>query len=243
MGRDIYIASKTRLAPRWRALRDERGLPIVSSWIDEAGAGETKSHSEFWQRVVREVGQASALVIYREPGEVLVGAFVEMGVALATGVPVFVAGEVDSSVTHHPLVVECPSFDDALARALSVCQSDGEVVALVEQMVGRQSVANECRRKLAAVLGGGHFASLVSVRGEPWGVVRLTEDISDEGWQFWSNHGVLCTVYRPPVERGGLVFARDDGYECGDALYVFDAGRRDDAAAAEWKRMREEDRA
>lgn len=34
----IYFASKTRHAPRWRALRDA-GVPTASTWIDEAGEG------------------------------------------------------------------------------------------------------------------------------------------------------------------------------------------------------------
>lgn len=39
MGHAIYTASKTRHADKWRHLRDEIGLPINSTWIDEAGAG------------------------------------------------------------------------------------------------------------------------------------------------------------------------------------------------------------
>lgn len=37
----IYGASRTSHAEKWKAWRSA-GLPIVSSWIDEAGPGQTK---------------------------------------------------------------------------------------------------------------------------------------------------------------------------------------------------------
>ena len=37
----IYVASRVSRAEMWRGYRDEGGVPIVSTWIDEAGDGET----------------------------------------------------------------------------------------------------------------------------------------------------------------------------------------------------------
>src|SRR5271165_2948629 len=37
----IYIASRTVHAEKWRRLRED-GFPIVSTWIDEAGAGQSQ---------------------------------------------------------------------------------------------------------------------------------------------------------------------------------------------------------
>jgi hypothetical protein len=45
----IYIASKTVHAARWRDLRAQ-GLPIISTWIDEAEIGATGDWPDLWHR-------------------------------------------------------------------------------------------------------------------------------------------------------------------------------------------------
>ncbi len=113
----IYIASKTTHAAQWRTLRD-RGAPIISTWIDEAGAGETSNWPDLWSRCVSEASSASALVVFRnENSEVLKGAWVEVGAALASGVPVFAVGCGEFSFRHHPLVFECKNLGEAFERA------------------------------------------------------------------------------------------------------------------------------
>ena len=114
--RGIYIASKTTHGARWRALRAS-GVPIISTWIDEAEAGATSNWPDLWHRCVREARQAAATIVYREQGEVLKGAFVEMGAALAAGRPVFAVGCDEFSVRHHMRVVPCASFEEALHLA------------------------------------------------------------------------------------------------------------------------------
>ena len=90
-GVGFYVASRASAPARpamWRHFR-ERGLPIISTWIDEAGEGETACNRELWQRIEREVTSASALIFYAEPDDFpLKGALVEVGMALAAGVPV-----------------------------------------------------------------------------------------------------------------------------------------------------------
>lgn len=87
----IYVASKTRHAEMWRLLRLH--MKINSTWIDEAGVGQTASYSELSERCLWEIRNSSALVLYCEPGEILKGAIIEAGAALALGIPVYCVGE------------------------------------------------------------------------------------------------------------------------------------------------------
>ena len=53
----IYVASRASVPARgamWRRLRSE-GWPIVSTWIDEDGEGQTDDFSDLWERIHREV--------------------------------------------------------------------------------------------------------------------------------------------------------------------------------------------
>lgn len=111
----VYIASRTRHAARWRQLR-ANGFHIISTWIDEAGPGESACMKDLWGRCVREASMASRLIVYAEPEDLLKGALVEVGAALAHGVPVFVVGTSPSvsSWTNHYLVTICDSIEEAL---------------------------------------------------------------------------------------------------------------------------------
>ena len=87
----VYVASRASVPERaamWRRLRDE-GWDIVSTWIDEAGDGETEDFSELWTRIYCEIGLAEKLVLYAEQSDFpLKGALVEVGIALGLGRPV-----------------------------------------------------------------------------------------------------------------------------------------------------------
>jgi len=73
----------------WRALRDQ-GARIVSSWIDEDGAGQTADFSDLWSRIEAEIRSADRLVLYAEADDFpLKGALVEVGMAIAMGKPVY----------------------------------------------------------------------------------------------------------------------------------------------------------
>lgn len=117
--RGIYLASKTVHAPRWRSMR-EHGLPIISTWIDEAGKGETACFTDLWRRCVSEAAGARAVIVYREQDEVLKGAFVEVGAALAAGVPVFAVGCDEFSFVNHAGVTRCATVEHALNCALGL---------------------------------------------------------------------------------------------------------------------------
>jgi hypothetical protein len=109
----IYTASKTVHAQKWRAMRED-GWPIISTWIDEAGPGESASLSDLWYRCIGEAAGADVVLLYREPDEVLKGAFIETGAALACGVPVHAIGCAEFSFVNHQLVHR----HDTLASAL-----------------------------------------------------------------------------------------------------------------------------
>lgn len=113
----IYTASKTVHAQKWRELR-AAGTPVIASWIDEAGVGETDDFADLWRRCIGEASRAAAVVLYREPGEVLKGAFIEAGAALAVGTPVHAVGCSEFSFVNHPLVTQHPNLSSAILAAL-----------------------------------------------------------------------------------------------------------------------------
>lgn len=110
----IYPASKTIHAALWRKLRET--LPIRATWIDQAEPGQAPDMGQLWVACVREAVQSKALFLYVGPGDVLKGALVEVGAALAAGVRIYVVGKVQHSWTSHPLVSLCSSLDDAIAK-------------------------------------------------------------------------------------------------------------------------------
>lgn len=87
----IYIASRTIHASKWRKLR-ESGLPIFSTWIDEADAGQSKCLSSLATRCIEEARSSTHLILYCEEGEHLKGALLECGAALANNIPVYCVG-------------------------------------------------------------------------------------------------------------------------------------------------------
>ena len=107
----IYIASKTKYAENWRGWRT-RGLPIVSTWIDEAGPGESADLADLWLRCIREASSCDLLVCYRAPDDVLKGAFIELGAALASGREVWAVGLDEYTVANHPSIRHITTLDD-----------------------------------------------------------------------------------------------------------------------------------
>jgi hypothetical protein len=109
----LYIASKTKYAQDWITLRNS-GWPIISTWIDEAGPGETNDFRDLWVRCISEARQATGLLVCGETVDLLKGALVEVGAALGNGVPVVMvapraqAGDTLwglKSARNHPLVL------------------------------------------------------------------------------------------------------------------------------------------
>lgn len=99
----IYIASKVKHAKKWVDFRDDR---IISTWIYEAGEGESASYAALARRCLDEIRRCDWFVLYCEPSEILKGALIEVGAALALGKQVRVVGKCDNLsrvFNEHPL--------------------------------------------------------------------------------------------------------------------------------------------
>lgn len=128
----VYVASRASVPERsamWRSLRDYNHYPIISSWIDEAGEGETADFGELWNRIALEIFRSRGLILYAERDDFpLKGALVEVGIALALGKPVAIVLDFDpdgrtmkpiGSWIAHPLVQRASDVHDAFRRLLS----------------------------------------------------------------------------------------------------------------------------
>lgn len=112
----IYIASKTIHGNKWKELR-EKGLPIISTWIDECGIGETKDWLDLWERCIKEASEADLLIVYREPNEILKGAWVEVGAALARNKLVYAVNCEEFSIKNHRNVICFKTLEEVLDAA------------------------------------------------------------------------------------------------------------------------------
>lgn len=115
MSKSFYIASKTKHAPKWKNFRSE-GVNIISTWIDEAEPGQSLDFKDLACRCISEASRAEVTVLYCEPGEILKGALVEMGAALANWREVRIVGECASLspvLNKHPLCYPYPSLEEA----------------------------------------------------------------------------------------------------------------------------------
>lgn len=131
----IYIASKTKHAERWRYLRDKVGEPIISTWIDEAGEGESTDLNDLWHRCIREASSAELLILYREKEDILKGGWIEMGAALAAGVPVFAIGIEEFTVAKHDGIRHFPDIEAALIASRQF-RRDGAPEQQAESLLG-----------------------------------------------------------------------------------------------------------
>lgn len=114
----IYIASKTKHAKRWIALR-EKGWRIISSWIDEAGEGQSADLEDLAKRCIYEPTIADFTILYCEKDDHLKFVLAEVGAALAAGNRVIVVGADNSSVSptmlKHPRIRVAGGMIEALA--------------------------------------------------------------------------------------------------------------------------------
>ncbi len=114
-----YIASRTIHAPKWIELR-KLGVPIIASWIDEAGEGQSADYAELSQRCLEEIRSAKAMVLYCEDDDLLKGALIEAGAAIMAGVPVIQVGNspsINRVFRKHALWYEVESIPAAFALA------------------------------------------------------------------------------------------------------------------------------
>lgn len=123
----VYVASKSEHGPAWQDLRAvwregagfDRPVEVISTWIDESGAGMSSDLGDLWRRCIAEASSADLLIAWYQPGETWKGAYIEIGAALANGKPVYVCGNPPGSWKAHPLVTLASSPDDAIADYLA----------------------------------------------------------------------------------------------------------------------------
>ena len=113
----IYIASKTRHADRWRFLRDMIGEPIISTWIDEAGEGESADLHDLWSRCLSEAANCRLLIAYRERDEIFKGGWVEIGAALSSNIPVYAVGLEEFTIAKYRGIQHFPDMKSAIAAS------------------------------------------------------------------------------------------------------------------------------
>jgi hypothetical protein len=115
--RGIYVASRTRHAPLWLQFK-QQGWPIISTWLDEAGAGQTSDWADLWRRCIDEAKRAAVTILYAEPEDILKGALIEAGAALATGNVLIVVGRSPSigSFVEHPMCCRAETVGSAFKR-------------------------------------------------------------------------------------------------------------------------------
>ena len=116
MSTSIYMASKTTHAPRWQTLR-AAGYNVISTWIDEAGEGETLDVPDLARRCIKEAAEADVFILFCRDTETLKGAFLEAGAALAAGKLVISVGRAanwSTTFASHPPWKEVDTINDAL---------------------------------------------------------------------------------------------------------------------------------
>lgn len=113
----IYIASKVKHAQRWLDLK-AKGYPFNSRWLTAPNDMTPEQYAELWGKISQDVMIADALILYVELGEVLKGALIEMGMAMANNTPVYVVGEYPGfTAIHCGGVTVCKTLDEALEKA------------------------------------------------------------------------------------------------------------------------------
>jgi len=113
-----YTASKLEKAPMWKRLQDEWPFEFTARWFQYhvGKVPDTPSFAKFfWQEGEQDVRRSDVVICYCEGGDVLRGALVEVGIAIAWGKPVIVVGDNPSTGTwsYHPLVFRVATLEEA----------------------------------------------------------------------------------------------------------------------------------
>lgn len=90
----VYPSSKVKHAPMWRELhRDAPHVFLNARWIKRAEHESDLKENGFkdlWNECQDDIESADAVLVYAEDGDVLKGALVEVGMALANGIRVII---------------------------------------------------------------------------------------------------------------------------------------------------------
>lgn len=122
----VYIASKLHHAVRWKKLRIQWApqIDLHARWFDQAHIEQNEKPSKedfkiFWQVDAEDVANSDALIIYGEKDEVLRGALIEAGIAIANNILVLTVGDGNFGTwRNHPCVVEAVTLEYAKTMLL-----------------------------------------------------------------------------------------------------------------------------
>lgn len=123
----IYIASKLGYAERFRKMRIQwkmDGIDLHARWFDQAvieqsGPVAPEDFHVFWLVDEEDVKDSQAVIIYGEDKDILRGALVEAGIAIAMGKLVIVVGDFNYGTwQYHPMVTKAGSFEHAKTMIL-----------------------------------------------------------------------------------------------------------------------------
>lgn len=118
----VYLASKIRHSAYLKKIRETKpNLEITSRWLDMVHLEPTQGSLDrelgawCWSIDVADVLRSDCLLVYAEQEDILCGALVEVGVALAKDIPVFLVGTSKSFGTwkSHPQVLAFNSINKA----------------------------------------------------------------------------------------------------------------------------------
>lgn len=118
----IYIAGHNQEEGRRLAEILKRcGHTITSTWLNESLAEENGSDDEnkrlIAEKDAKEIFSSDAVVLFASPRRVPGGKFVECGIAIGAGLPVYLLGHRENMLMYHGLVQQFNSIEDFLAGA------------------------------------------------------------------------------------------------------------------------------
>lgn len=124
----IYVASKAKHGAMWLVAKKTKVADIDAQWIYVYQDGMINDWHDHWRMCIDQASMSMAVIAYREEGEHMKGALIEIGAALSHRVPVFLVGhwpdEEVGSWTRYRGVVRCSSMDVAIGLANQACEDD-----------------------------------------------------------------------------------------------------------------------
>lgn len=119
----FYTAGKTWHAPKFKRLRDDFAMPVLSRWIDLGQDSDIVKNrkGDLWEMCREDVSASDFVLLYSENfEEEQRGALVEIGMAIALNKPIYAVGHCKSIVaneksdvafTHHSLWTWVPEMN------------------------------------------------------------------------------------------------------------------------------------
>lgn len=124
-----YVASKLHHSLKWRTLyrNQPQGFHMTSRWpfVDLALTEDPETlktcAKHFWTDDIEDVVNSDFLILYVEPLDLINGALVEVGAALASGLTVYIVGENErlKSWVYHPNIIKLDTLEEVFKYELN----------------------------------------------------------------------------------------------------------------------------